>query len=204
MTESNSTVNTKYRPETLIEKYSIKSSAYYQRIKFLKIKAQKDENNKAYLTGEQVAIMDALHEHVQATGKMQGFVFSSEESKEASELVASATNDVDENAGKMTVSGKGELSQPKPDSVIEQQIPETQPDFSQGMEGLIRQAAEIKAQGLAMPDLIALQLAGQMTFEDLPDDLKNKVTAVQEAANPKMQPVGIANQLLAQYRASRQ
>ena len=203
MTKPNSAGNIKHRPESLIEKYGIKSSAYYQRIKFLKIKAQKDENNKAYLTDEQVEIMDALHEHVQTTGKMQGFVFHSEGGEEASELVVSATNDLDENAGKMTVSDKGELSQSKLDSVIEQQIPETQPNFSQDMEGLIRQAAEIKAQGLAMPDLVTLQLAQQMTFDDLPNDLKSKVTAVHEAANPKMQPAQVASQLLTQYRSNR-
>lgn len=203
MTKPNSTGNTKHRPESLIEKYGIKSSAYYSRIKFLNIKAQKDEDGKAYLTDEQVEMMDALHEHVQSTGKMQGFTFNSDGNEEAEEAVASSTNNVDETAGKMTVSGKGELSQTTPDSVIEQEIPETQPDFSQGMESLIRQAAEIKAQGLAMPDLVALQLAQQMSFDDLPSDLKDKVTAVKEAASPKMQPANIASQLLAQHRASR-
>ena len=204
MTDQNSSRNEKHRPETLIEKYGIKSAAYYRRTKFLGIQAKKDGDGKAYLTDEQVEMMDKLHEYINDNGKMEGFTFDVEGNEEASELVSQNTDNASETAGKMTVSGKGELSQSKPDSVIEQEIPQTQPDFSQEMEGLLSQAAEIKAQGMAMPDLVALQLAQQMTFEDLPDDLKDKVTAVKEAASPKMQPVGIASQLLAQYRASRQ
>ena len=206
MTDQNSTQSTgkeRYTPEELLKKYGIQKAQYYQRLKFVKVKAKKDSQNKAYLDAEQVRMLDALHKHVQATGKMEGFKFNAEGNEITSELVSENTNNVDETAGKMTISDKGELAQAKPDSVIEQKIPQTQPDFSQGMEGLIRQAAEIRAQGMAMPDLVALQLAQQMTFDDLPDDLKSKVTTVHEAANPKMQPANIASQLLAQHRASR-
>ena len=203
MTKPNSTGNTKHRPESLIEKYDIKSSAYYQRIKFLKIKAQKDENNKAYLTDEQVEMMDALHEHVQSTGKMQGFVFHSEESEEASELVASATNDVDENAGKMTVAEGAKLSQQEPESIIEQEIPKVEPDFSDGMEQLFREAAETKAQNLAMPNLVKMQLVNQMTFDDLPEDLQNHITKIHEAANPKLNPASIASKALKERRTAK-
>ena len=179
--------------------YGIKTAAYYKRTKFLKIQAFKDGSGKAYLTEEQVEVMDALHEYINEHGKMEGFSFDTE----GLDLVAEATEDVDENTGKMTVASKSELSQSKPDSVIQQSIPETQPDFTQGMETLIRQAAEIKAQGMAMPDLVTLQLAQQMTFDDLPSDLQDKVTAVRAAATPKMEPANIASQLLAQHRASK-
>lgn len=198
MSESISTENTKHRPEDLIKKYGIKSSAYYSRIKFLNIKAKKDDSGKAFLTDKQVEIMDSLHEHVQVNGKMQGFFKANEA---ASNTVSDETDNVDENTGTLAVSGKNELV--KTDSVIQQEIPETQPNFSNDMESLIRQAAEIKAQGLAMPDLVALQLSSQMTWDDLPDDLKSKVTSVREAARPKIQPANIATQLLAQYRNSR-
>lgn len=189
MTDQNSSGNECYRPEELFNRYGIKSAAYYKRINFLNIQAKKDSEGKAYLTNEQVEIMDSLHEYINENNKMEGFI---------------SNNKNEKTAGTMTVSGRSELTQAKPDSVIEQQIPETQPNFSQGMENLIREAAEIKAQGLAMPDLVKLQLAQQMTFNDLPDDLRDKVTAVREAASPKMQPAGIARQLLAQHRASRQ
>lgn len=210
MTKQNSTRNSKHRLETLIEKYGIKTAAYYRRAKFLGIQAQKDEDNKAYFTDEQVEMMDALHEHVKATGKMEGFEFTPGENEVESESVTPETDNVpetddvndDDSSGKMTVAVGGKIS--GTDSVIEQEIPQTQPDFSLGMEGIMRKAAELTAQGLAMPDLVALQLSSQMTFDDLPDDLKDKVTAVREAATPKMQPAETASQLLAQYRASRQ
>ena len=187
MSESISTGNTKHRPEDLIKKYGIKSSAYYSRIKFLNIKAKKDDGGKAFLTDEQVEMLDSLHEHVQVNGKMQGFF---EGNQAAAESVIDETNNVDENTGTLAVSGKNELAGKA--SVIEQEIPESQPNFSNNMESLIRQAAEIKAQGLAMPDLVALQLSSQMTWDDLPDDLKNKVESVREAARPKIQPANIA------------
>ena len=208
MTKQNSAGSAGHRPETLIQKYGIKSTAYYRRLDFLKIKAQKDEDNKAYLTDEQVEVMDALHEYINENGKMQGFEFTPGENEVESESVTQDTDDVSEtddvndadSSGKMTVAASGKIS--GTDSVIEQEIPQTQPDFSGGMEQLFREAAEIKAQNMVMPNLVKLQLASQMTFDDLPNDLKQKVEAVNEAANPKMEPVGIASQLLAQHRSS--
>ena len=224
MTDQNSTGNSKHRPEDLIEKYGIKTAAYYRRLKFLGIEAAKDDKGKAYLTGEQVEIMDALHEYIANNGKMEGFKFSSRQNSDAPSEPAAIAKVEDEQPSASSGENEeddstagGELaiapveqgaiasttSNEKPDSVIEQEIPQTQPNFSEGMEGIIRQAAEIKAQGLAMPDLVALQLSSQMTFDDLPEDLQQKVSAVKEAASPKMNPASVASDLLAQYRATR-
>ncbi len=213
MTDQNSTGNPKYRPEDLTEKYGIKNAAYYRRLKFLGIEASKDGEGKVYLTDEQVEIMDALHEYIANNGKMEGFEFSLEGDDVSSEAVTQSTNKVDDNAedaeegGKLAVKGSSKLASksqsPQPDSVIEQDIPQTQPNFSEGMDGIIRKAAEIKAQKLALPDLVVLQLAEQMELKDLPDDLQQKVSAVREAASPKMNPASVASDLLAQYRANR-
>ena len=202
MSDQNSTGNAGLRPEAVAERYGIKKATYYERTKFLKIKPEKGEDGKVYLSDKQVEMMDALNEHIKATGKMEGFTFGGG-NETAPESVAQDTDDVNDNAesGKMTVAGKGKLSGAS--SVVEQEIPETQPDFSQGMEELIRGAAEIKAQNLAMPDLVKLQLASQMTYEDLPEDLQGRIDEVREAANPKSQPANIASQLLTQYRANR-
>ena len=226
MTNRNSAKQDHFTPDEIIKKYSIKKTTYYERLKFLGIKARKDEGGKAYLDSEQVELLDKLEEYVKATGKMEGFEFSSEENSDAPEEPAAIAKVEDEqpsassgeneevkteadstSGGQLAVKGSSKLASKgkssEPDSVIEQEIPQTQPNFSEGMDGLIRKAAEIKAQGLAMPDLVTLQLAGQMTFEDLPDDLKEKVSAVKEAASPKLNPASVASDLLAQYRSSR-
>ncbi|MDJ0800878.1 MAG: hypothetical protein QNJ51_29405 [Calothrix sp. MO_167.B12] len=202
MSARNSATQDRFTPDEIIQLLGIKKSAYYERLKFLGIKAHKDEGGKAYLDSEQVELLEKLESHVKATGKMEGFEFSPGEDEEVE-----TEDDSTEKGGKLAVKGSSKLASksqsPQPDSVIEQKIPETQPDFSQGNERLIREAAEIKAQGLALPDLVKLQLASQMTFSDLPEDLQQKVTAVREAANPKMNPASVASDLLAQYRASR-
>jgi hypothetical protein len=180
MTNQNSTAPERYTPESLIEKYGIKTAAYYERLKFLGIKAKKDSQNKAYLDAEQVALLDELHEHIVSTGKMEGF----------------------SGGGQLAIASKsGQIG------VVEVQIPETQPDYenvgSGELDRLVRRAAEIKAQSLVTPQLVLLNLASQMTENDLPEDLKQKVEEVRGAANPKQQPAQLASNLLAQYRASR-
>ena len=66
----------------------------------------------------------------------------------------------------------------------------------------MRSAAELKARELAMPHLVKKAVAERMTEDDLPDDLKEKVAAVREAANPKYTPAEVASNLLEQWRSS--
>ena len=200
----NSTSQDSFTPDEIIQLHGIKKSTYYERLKFLGIKAQKGEGGKAYLDSKQAELLEKLNEHVKVTGKMEGFESGEAEDEhlETGDDSSSGGQLAVKESGNDLVASRDEWA-PKPDSIIEQEIPETQPDYSEKMDGIIRKAAEIKAQGLAMPDLVALQLAGQMTFDDLPDDLKDKVAAVQEAASPKMQPANIASQLLAQHRTNR-
>ena len=68
---------------------------------------------------------------------------------------------------------------------------------------LRRSAAELKAREVAMPDLVKRAVADQMTEEDLPEDLKEKVNLAREAANPKFTPTEVASQLLNQWRATK-
>lgn len=56
----------------LEERYNIKTAALYERLKFLGIKPHKHEG-KAYLNQEPLEQMDQLHEHIQKTGRMEGF-----------------------------------------------------------------------------------------------------------------------------------
>ena len=68
---------------------------------------------------------------------------------------------------------------------------------------LLREAEELKAREVAMRDLIKRRLADNMSEEDLPEDLKEKVRLAREAANPKFTPQEVAQSLLAQWRAKR-
>ena len=185
MAEQNSAMANQTRPEDLRAKLGIKKDAYYEDIKFLGIKAYRDGDGKAYLDDEQVTLIKALRSHVEATGKRDGFAAPGE----------------DEPAP------KGELATTQPEamgSAIE--FPEPQPvDPYAGMniEALIREAAELKGHQLAMPDLVRLELANRMTYDDLPEDVQVKVRNVQEAACPKHQPGHLADQLLSQWRSQR-
>jgi hypothetical protein len=65
-----------------------------------------------------------------------------------------------------------------------------------------RSAAELKAQQMSLGDLVKIHLAAGMKFEDLPEDLKEQVRSVNQAANPdiKKSAASIASQMLDRYR----
>ncbi len=50
-----------------------------------------------------------------------------------------------------------------------------EPTAQFNLERLMRDAAELKARELAMPNLVKREIANQMSEEDLPEDLKEKV-----------------------------
>ena len=173
MTDQNSEIDYQIRPDDLMEELGIKKDAYYAYIKFLDIKIEKADG-KAYLSQEQADLMRSLRSHVLETGKMEGFANSN-----SGELV--------------TVESANLTEQP----IQSQEIPIGQSDDD--LDQLIRAAAELKGQRLAMPQMIVNALADKMTYEDLPDDVKQKVDAVRESTSPK-HPSQLADQLLARYR----
>lgn len=185
MAEQNSAAVNQTRPDDLRTELGIKKDAYYEDIKFLGIKAHRDGGGKAYLDDEQVTLIKALRSHVEAMGKRDGFAALSE----ADPIP------------------QGELATTQPAAMgSAMEFPEPQPvDPYAGMniEALIREAAELKGQQLAMPDLVRLELANRMTYDDLPEDVQAKVRDVQEAACPKHQPAHLADQLLSQWRSQR-
>jgi hypothetical protein len=69
-------------------------------------------------------------------------------------------------------------------------------------DDLWRSAAELRAQQMSIGDLIKINLAAGMKFEDLPEDLKEQVRSVNRAANPdiKKSAASIASQMLDRYR----
>lgn len=172
-------ISARTTPDEACEVLGIKKSPYYDRLKYLGIKANKDGEG-TYLNEEQMKLMWELDEHIRETGKMEGFGGGSE-------------------GGQLALSESSGLA-----SALEiprqPEIPGSEEDDEGGLEQLIREAAELKLQQEAMPDLVRLHLAAGMTEDDLPDDLKAKLQAVREAANPKQNAASIAQQLLQRHR----
>jgi hypothetical protein len=174
MTDRNSTTEMHYRPEEVQQLLEIKSTTYYERTKFLGIKAQKDDKGNAYLNQEQFDQLQRLGEHIQQTGKMQGFL-----------------------------DGNGDLALAAESSILNAAAtpaPQDEP-VQPGMEDeIIRMAAELKGQQLVMMPLVVQELASRMTYEDLPPDVRAKVDSVRESASPKFQPSQVASSILDQWR----
>ncbi|OKH12504.1 hypothetical protein FACHB389_36420 [Nostoc calcicola FACHB-389] len=161
-----------------MEELSIKKDTYYADIKFLGIKPDKDSEGKIWLTFEQAEQVKALRQHVENTGRREGFEISSIVKVDNNKLATSANSNSDQ------------------DIYIQPSEPTAQFDFNQ----LMRSAAELKAREIAMPALVKRAIADKMSEEDLPEDLQEKVNLAREAANPKFTPVQVADVLLSQWR----
>jgi hypothetical protein len=68
----NEAENSKISILELQKKYGIQRDSFYGRTRYLRITTWK-ESGKAYLDAGQVAHMDGLHNHIQQTGRMQGY-----------------------------------------------------------------------------------------------------------------------------------
>lgn len=173
-------VSQKWRQDKVCEDLGIKQTTYYNRLKFLEIEPSKDEEG-TYLSGEQMKMMWELDEHIRETGKMKGFRGS---------------------GGELALSESSGLA-----SALE--MPEVEAETftsidGEALEQIIWDAASLKKQQLARPELIKLHLADQMTEDDLPDEMKAELQAVREAANPKQNAASIAQQLLQRHRQNQE
>ncbi|MEG3959994.1 hypothetical protein [Microcoleus sp. herbarium2] len=160
---------------------SIGTSTYYNRLKYLEIEPSRDAEGP-YLTQHQMKEMEELNEHIKKTGKTRGF-------RDGGELAISENSDL--------ASG----------SVLE--IPEVEAESFDQMDDemlsrLIGEAGELKVRQVAMPDLVRLHLANNMTEEDLSDEQREKIKAIRDAANPKLNAAAIAQQLLQRHRQKQQ
>lgn len=174
----NSMEQPRIRPEELMDELGIKKSKYYNILKVLGIKAEKDEKGMSYLSYNQIE-------------KIRGYLLGQNETAENdisgnSSMVKVDDNDIAASAN----SNEGEDIYIKPESAS------SQLDFSQ----LMRSAAELKTRELAMGDLVKREVANRMTEDDLPEDLREKLELAREAANPKFTPAEVADTLLNQWR----
>lgn len=180
MTDRNSTVEHQLRPEELMAELDIKKQAYYTYLKHLGIKADKDSKGKVYLTQAQANLMRELRAHVVDGGKIEDFEVSN---VDPAALVKAEAGEVDA-AGQMPEAG-------------------TAQDLD--MNELVRGAAELAGHRMTVAHQLMLQMADQMTYEDLPDEVRVKVDSVRQATNPKHQNLSsMATDLLSQWRQKRQ
>jgi len=185
MTDQNSAIEHQIRPDQLQDELGIKKDAYYSYLKHLGIKAQRGPDGKSYLEPEQANLVRALRAHVVGGGKIEVFVVSDHEP-----------------VGSLAVAENGDLAGEMPQAGQQQPEPESAEGFD--MEALMREAAELAAHRMAYADQVKLNLASQMTYDDLPDDIRANVDAVRQAAMPSEQPGKIAAELLSRWRQRRQ
>lgn len=177
----NSAPNNSIRPDELMSEFGIKKDAYYKDLNYLDITPEKDSEGKAYLTIEQAEQIRALRNHVNETGKRNGF----------------------DNSSIVKVDDSNELASNNSESEDDIYVNREEPTAQFDMNRLMREAAELKAREMAMPSLVKREIANRMNEEDLPEDLREKVNIAREVANPKFTPADIATQLLTQHRSQK-
>lgn len=182
MSDQNSTVAHQIRPDALMDEIGIKKDAYYAYLKHLGIKAGKDSEGKAYLEEEQANLVRLLRSHVQDGGKIDEFSISNLEE-----------------SGDLVKAEETELAQESAAPCTEEPVA---PGFD--VDELVRGAAELAGHRMTMAQQLMLNMANQMTYDDLPEDVKAKVDDLREATSPKHQNLSaIASQLLTKWRSQR-
>ena len=170
---------TRIYTESVLEQLQVGKDTYYADIKFLGIKTQKDGDRKAFITQDDLDLLFALRSHVTNNGTRQGF-----KNPESGELIVRENNQI--------AAQNNAIDYPQPEEPI------TNDEMG---EQLFRAGAELKAKETALPHLVIRAVADQLEEDQLPEDLKEKVNATREAANPKWNPGDLASSLIARYAA---
>ena len=120
----------------------------------------------------------ALRQHVEQTGKRDGF----------------------EAPGELATMATGDMASQQPEDV-----PVESPQAEQfDMDTLIAEAEELAGSRMTMREQVVNAIANQMTFEDLSPATQAKVQSVRAAADPKAQVKQVASALLSQWRQQRE
>ena len=166
------------------KKYGIQRDSFYARTRYLRITTWK-EGGKAYLDAGQTAHMDALHEHIQQTGRMQGYTVPEPSGPIEDEQPAPTTT--------MTVAETQQVAPtyaPKQKRSQSSQVDDT---------AAIVQSAQNKAAGT----LIAENILARHFIENpelLPDNLKEQIK--QSGEMPCINPFGYADSLISNAMSS--
>ncbi|BAZ36615.1 hypothetical protein NIES4101_25340 (plasmid) [Calothrix sp. NIES-4101] len=180
-----------------LKKYEIGRDSLYGRMRYLQITTYKIKN-KAYLDTVQAAHMDGLHEHIKATGRMEGYPIPEPTGPVAEETQPTVVDEYDEKhhqkqqtTGAITVSSEQTLSAAESEAVATVRQHETSQMNALGEQVL--KNAQNKAAGV----LIAENILAQQFIENpemLPEELKARI---QESAQvPEVDPFAYANALV--------
>ena len=205
MSDQNLTVEHQIRPSDLMGELGIKKDTYYAYLKHLDLQANKDPKGKAYLDPEQANLVRALRVHVEQTGKMEGFdraKFEEEAEREAALLVKREAE-----AGSLVQRDAAELGVVLPESLAElkELIDAAAGDEvdAEDIRRIVYGAGELKAQEMMLHQAIQQELAAQMTYEDLPEELQTRVRVFKESSGPKFDPTQAASAVLGKWREIR-
>ncbi len=200
MTDQNSDPNNMISPDTLQNELSIKRATYYADLKHLGIIADKDEEGKPYLTFDEAEQVRQLRSYVNNYGTRKGFVYEKvdDESNIRSSIIKTEESIIETSNSSATST----IVHPEEDIYVTEQ--ETNPTNKVNLDSIINNAQELAARNLVMPELLAVELANNMSYEDLTPELQAKINIARDAANPKKyQPKTIALDLLKQLRSRR-
>ena len=185
--------------EKLIEELEIKKDAYYADLKFLGIEIIKNNLGKSYVTSDDAERMKSLRKWVNKTGTRRGFEYKGRNNSQEVEEKAQDSALIKSNSELRTQNSELFIHEDEEDIYV---TPD-EPTDNINVDGLIREASELKAREIAMPELVKRAIADKLEEDDLPLDLQEKIGLAREAANPKFTPSMVAEKLLAQYRLKR-
>ena len=201
MSDQNSAPENRIRPDELQAELGIKKAAYYDDLSHLGIKAAKDKNRKAYLTFEQAERIRALRLYVEKYGARKGFNY--EEFLNEMNLANNASSIVKAEESIIETSHES-----APNITIAEQeifIAEQEPTNNVDLNQVFSNAEKLAAKKIAIADLLTVELAENMGYEDLSPELRQKIDIANEAATGKkfLNLKSIAQDLLKQRRMQR-
>ncbi|MEA5622776.1 hypothetical protein [Nostoc sp. UHCC 0251] len=165
----------------LQKKYEIGRDPLYARMRYLQIKTWK-VSGKAYLYADQIAQMDALHDHIKTTGRMEGYP------------VPEPSGPVEEE--QQPTSSTLAVAETQQLSTTSNYAPKQKRSQSSGQVDDIAAIVQ-SAQGKAAGTLIAENVLARHFIENpnlLPDELKAKIKESGEM--PSIDPFAYADSLI--------
>lgn len=178
--DNNINKSAKFSLLELQEKYQIGRDPLYVRMRYLSITTWKT-GGKAYLDEQQVVYMDELHEHIKATGRMEGY----------EPPAPSGPITEDKQSQIQTVEEESSIVESAPMNYSPQQSRAHNSSENEAIASLI-QSAQNKAAGV----LIAENVLAQQFIQNpdkLPEELKAKIK--ESAQMPTVDPFAYAASL---------